>query len=107
MEELARNRYLDAPSDSPAKDRYLTQLHERTSFKHMIADECAEDVAPVIHGRWELAAHFDQDSGTTDIRCSVCSTTKTVNGCHESVEGDCLYNEENYCPDCGALMDME
>lgn len=107
LEELARNRYLDTPSDSPVKDRYLTQLHERTSFKHMIADECAENVAPVIHSSWELAAHFNRDHGTTDIRCPACGTTKTVKGCYESVEGDCLYNEENFCPDCGAAMTPE
>ena len=38
LEELARNRYLETPSSNPCCSRYMTQLNERTVFKHIIAD---------------------------------------------------------------------
>ena len=38
LEELARKRVLDKPTNSPCYMRYVTQLNERTAFKHMIAD---------------------------------------------------------------------
>lgn len=51
MEELARNRYLDTPSNSPVYARYLAQLQERTSLKFFIADFPAADVVPVVRCR--------------------------------------------------------
>lgn len=47
LEELARNSYLETPSNSPCYSRYMAQLNERTAFKHLIADFPAADVAPV------------------------------------------------------------
>ncbi len=38
LEELARDRYLDTPWDSPARVRYQTQLNELTMLKHLIFD---------------------------------------------------------------------
>lgn len=52
-EELARNRFLDTPFDSPARTRYREQMNERIAIKHMIADEPAADVVEVVHGKWE------------------------------------------------------
>lgn len=57
LEELARNRVLDTPTTSPAYPRYVAQLNERTSLKHMIMDEPAafdkekviEDLRREIH----------------------------------------------------------
>ena len=51
LEKLARNRYLETPSNSPCYSRYMTQLNERTYFKHIIADFPAADVEPVVHCR--------------------------------------------------------
>jgi hypothetical protein len=48
LEELARDRYLETPSNSPCSSRYMAQLNERTSFKHIIADFHSADVAPVV-----------------------------------------------------------
>lgn len=48
IEELARNRYLDTPSNSPACARYMAQLDERTRFKHLIADFPTVDVVEVV-----------------------------------------------------------
>ena len=48
LEEIARNRYLDTPSNSPAYQRYLAQMQERTALKHLIADFPAADVVEVV-----------------------------------------------------------
>ena len=84
LEELARNSYLETPSNSPCYSRYMAQLNERTAFKHLIADFPAADVAPVRHGRW-----FDK--GSLSCRCSKC-------GCKN-------YKETKWCPNCRAKMD--
>ena len=55
-EELARNRFLDTPFDSPARTRYQEQLNERIAIKHMIADEPAADVVEVV--RCKDCKHF-------------------------------------------------
>ena len=46
LEELARNRYLETPSNSPAYPRYTAQMQERTALKHLIADFPAVDAVP-------------------------------------------------------------
>ena len=85
LEELARNRYLDTPS--LYYPMYMTQLDERTHFKHIIADFPAEDVEPVRHGRW-IASHDEF------CACSICKYPVYVG-----------WNQTNYCPNCGAKMD--
>ena len=93
IEELAMNRYLEAPSNSPCCSRYMEQLNERTAFKHIIADFPSADVAPVRHGRWE------KQSGL--YSCSECGKT-----CPYDVQADVIeYWACNYCPSCGAKMD--
>lgn len=66
-----------------------------------------EDVAPVVHGQWEW---FDEETGTPPTgyerewgwRCSHCK--------HELPDD---YDDPdycpalNYCPNCGAKMDMK
>lgn len=49
----------------------------------------SEDVTPVVHGEW-LCAETDDEQF---FLCSVCS--------------DKEYWESNYCPNCGAKMDLE
>ncbi len=63
----------------------------------------AADVAPVVHGRWECV--YDDSTGETDITCSHCKNTRTVNGCFVSTDGEPCYFEDDYCPNCGARMD--
>ena len=46
----------------------------------------AADVAPVVHGRWE----------------SVCGCIVRCNSC-----GGEAARKSNYCPNCGALMDLD
>ena len=91
LEELARNRYLETPSSSPFCSRYMTQLNERTVFKHLIADFPADDVAPVRHGRW-----IEQEKYSFGVMydCSICGNRILDNG-----------HSWNYCPNCGCRMD--
>lgn len=39
LEELALNRVIDTPTNSPCYDRYSAQLNERTSLKHRVFDQ--------------------------------------------------------------------
>lgn len=63
------------------------------------------DVEPVRHGRWECV--YDDSMGETDITCFRCKNTRTVNGCFVSTDGKSCYFEDDYCPSCGAKMDLE
>lgn len=51
----------------------------------------AADVVPVVHGRWD---HIGKPETWEAWVCSVCNMANT--------EGP-----ENYCPHCGAKMDLE
>lgn len=93
LEELARNRVLDTPTNSPVYVRYVAQLNERTMLKHKIFDFPSADVAPVVHGKW---AHLGGDEWC----CTNCGFVITTEGSWENPT-------ENYCPNCGAKMDLE
>lgn len=59
----------------------------------------AADVAPVVHGQWE------KWNGDDRHHCTVCE-------CYANAERDsCGYIAyeflDNYCPNCGARMDLE
>ena len=75
--------------ENMAASRYLIQCFEnKERFP-------AADVAPVVHGEWEIKKIGD---GGTTRTCSNCNITQTVN----------IYNNEvmfRYCPYCGAKMD--
>lgn len=49
----------------------------------------AEDVAPVVHGKWQYVETDDEHF----FLCSICNNKE--------------YWESNYCPECGAKMDIE
>ena len=60
------------------------------------------DVTPVRHGRWEKAQDMRRmDGNIYDFRCSRCNAFAEKG----------LYNNydrlTNYCPNCGAKMDLE
>ena len=66
----------------------------QVSYSREDAADCirymdAADVAPVRHGRW-IALH---DEFCT---CSICKYPVYVG-----------WNQTNYCPNCGAIMDLE
>lgn len=93
LEDLARQRVLDTPSNSPAYPRYLAQLQERTNLKHKIYDMPAADVAPVRHGVWEPG----------NPACPVCGEDK-FKGLDADIWADW---KPPFCPNCGAKMDKE
>lgn len=59
----------------------------------------AADVEPVRHGRWDDSGRYQFPSGAKAIRCSIC-------GCALNESEYRLFNW-NYCPVCGAKMDLE
>lgn len=103
LEEIARNRYLETPSSNPCCSRYMTQLNERTVFKHIIADFPAADVAPVRHGKWEGHSH-SRYCGTDDFGDPIYKEG-VVYYCSECRRKTVI--KERYCPNCGAKMDLE
>lgn len=88
LEELARNRVLDTPTNSPAYARYVAQLNERTELKRKIYDFPAADVAEVRHGEW-----IPVDEKRDAFDCSECDAM--------------VSRMMNYCPRCGARMKGE
>ena len=72
----------------PASISSLTDAINRTP---------AADVEPVRHGRWV-------DYMVRDWRCSECGQ-KIIKV--RNVDGYCYNDKPNYCPNCGAKMDLE
>lgn len=96
MEALARARVIDTPTTSPEYQRYRTQLTERVQVARMVEDAPAADVAPVVHGGWEVS-----DTPCECFKCSECG-----GGCwYYDYQGDVA--KSRYCPNCGAKMDKE
>lgn len=50
------------------------------------------DVAPVVHGKWEQVDN-------TKCRCSRCDIIALI--------GLYPHGDKNYCPNCGAKMDID
>ena len=98
LEELARNRYLDTPS--LYYPMYMTQLNERAYFKQIITDLPTADVAPVRHGRW---VEYENKVDKGFYYCSECKR-QAVNYDKEEYTIEVL---SDYCPNCGAKMDLE
>lgn len=59
----------------------------------------AADVAPVVHGRWDPSGRYKFSDGSIAMRCTKC-------GCALR-EKEYMENVWNYCPVCGAKMDLE
>lgn len=60
----------------------------------VIGEMPTEDVAPVVHARWEATEH-------DDFACSNCNTFFSGLDYYD----DLLSDELKYCPHCGARMD--
>lgn len=63
--------------------------------KRQIADTRPADVVPVVHGRWEQNADGDW-------YCTNCNEVVAI--CESGRER--TYRKP-YCPNCGAMMDLE
>lgn len=69
----------------------------------VIAEQPTIEATPVVHGRWVCT--YDEKTGNTDVTCSHCKDTRTINGCYVTSAGESCYFDDNYCPNCGAKMD--
>ena len=75
------------------------QTDEPIPFETLVSDlrdMKAADVAPVRHGRWVL------DEKRYVIYCSECGE---VSGYSLNLRD--VREENHYCPNCGAIMDLE
>lgn len=96
IEAVCRRCKYAFPEDEPCGD---------CPAKAAIIAVPSADVAEVRRGRWECV--YDDNTGETDITCSHCKNTRTVKGCFVSTDGKSCYFEDDYCPSCGAKMDLE
>ena len=71
---------------------YLNSCYEQDLFA--IANLPAEDVIPIIHGRWKSDTKFPD---CIYARCNKCNTVQIF-----------YYGKSftKYCPECGAKMDL-
>ena len=58
------------------------------------------DVAPVVHGRWEL-----EYETYGKMRCSVCKKEALIEKVIDDAGVITNYVDSDYCPNCGAKMD--
>lgn len=71
--------------------------YDTESYKTTATELPPVEYAPVKHGRWEETAYCDYDD---TYRCSVCGVE------WEFITGTPQENGANYCPNCGAMMDL-
>lgn len=84
-EELARNRVIDTPTNSPAYMRYVAQLNERTLFKYMIYD------APAVETELEPEEIRELSQAKKEGRLVVlpCKVGDTVYWIHNGIITEC------------------
>lgn len=79
--DLRKIRYL-------AASNVYEEIKDVLSCKRLIAD-----VAPVVHGRWEVVYN---SVGKQEGQCTHCGKNSGI-----------LITKKSYCPNCGAKMDEE
>lgn len=79
----------DVFSESPQEIPYLLAA----KVLREVSDASAADVAPVVHGRW--------DRHSSSWYCNRCGIGYRIT-C-----GTISASRHNYCPNCGAKMDIE
>ena len=88
--EYAVDAVLDVYYDTPDIDL------SGEKFEAAILKIQAADVAPVRHGRWVL------DEKRYVVYCSECSAPVSY---YPNIKD--VRDENHYCPNCGAMMDLE
>ena len=99
-----------------SKDKIIQDIEEEIGISNMALDEDVwfnrglktalsyikktptADVQPVKHGRWIKQEGFWNKN---TVKCSLCGNYLDMNG----VNGG--RSDANYCPNCGARMDLE
>lgn len=72
-------------------------------FLDFLNEQPTADVVEVVHGEWICL--YDEVEGITNVTCSVCKSTREINGCYVTNDDESCYYEDDYCPNCGAKMD--
>lgn len=91
--DLLKNKYQDMsamPASYYKGFQYALKTIERI--------KPAADVAPLRHGRWVY--NEDYEEWAEKYVCSVCNRNALT-------DGDYRHELTDYCPNCGAKMDME
>lgn len=74
--------------------------YSSAEIESMLSDMPTEDVAQVRHGRWDSSGKYRfQKDNSVAVRCTECGCSLT--------EPEYRCNVWNYCPVCGAKMDLE
>ena len=79
---------------------YMKRTDRYFSVKFDIENFPTADVAPIVHGRWEL-----EYETYGKMRCSVCKKEALIEKAIDDVGVITNYVDSNYCPNCGAKMD--
>ena len=82
----------------------LNDSPEQVGYSREDAADCirymdAADVAPVRHGRWEHDHYENCCDNFEIVKCSRCG--------HKAYAIALYVKSGNYCPNCGAKMDLE
>lgn len=73
-------------------DGYSNWGFGRNNIRDVIRGVPAEDVTPVVHGRWRYCGFLQE--------CQACGEIYSVHGGNSG-------KSWNFCPNCGAKMDLE
>nr|DAJ94809.1 MAG TPA: hydrogenase/urease nickel incorporation protein [Caudoviricetes sp.] len=77
----------------------------RGAIKSVINSIPAADVAPVVHGRWDEVDWVELESGGHELIRTPNAGLRCSN-CRNCFKKELLW-KNNYCPNCGAKMDIE
>ncbi len=86
-------------------EEYEHSIYDTTDLAEMLYYMPAADVVEVRHGRWEKTGtkryYNDNDMMYVDfeLKCSCCGKLKWMSEQQQPID--------NYCPNCGAQMDLE
>ena len=89
ISEGIRKYYYKNPPNSSYEEGFD---HGLDKAQRVILNAPVADVAPVVHGRW-VNTHSDSEFA----QCSLCKYP---------VYAAWIWNLTNYCPNCGAKMDL-
>lgn len=102
MKKKKKPRYIDANLVKKSLLGWETDFTDE-EIEYTLDNIPTADVVEVVHGYWKC--DYDEELGETTITCSVCGDSRDINGCYVSVNNEPCYNEDFYCPYCGAKMD--
>ena len=82
----------EAAYEAINKDVFMTES-EQAYFRNVLNRVPTADVAPAIRGRWEIYREPEWPEWAMRLMCSACGLKTS--------------QKSNYCPNCGARMDLK